>query len=141
MAITKLRNEISSLHSKINSRKPKERESVVAMSAMSFFDMDNLGLEEQVGEQTPPPPQNSQRARVGSRARAYSKYRNRDNRKNSSSGNRFSFSRSSSGLGGSLGSSLVLDQDNVDRILLMREESREQRTNALEGLLSEGKKE
>ena len=146
MTITKLRNEISSLHSKINSRKPKERESVVAMSAMSFFDMDNLGLEEQVGEQTPPPPQNSQRARVGSRARAYSRAsRNRDNRKYSSSGNsnRFSFSRSSSGLGGSLGSSLVLDQDNVDRILLMREESREQRTNALEGLLSvsEGKKE
>jgi myosin heavy subunit len=118
--IASLRNEVASLHKQI-SKMNEHRESLmtenndaIALDAMSFFDMDHLGLHDvdDKSESNPPPPKTPQSApQSGTHGR----------RRGSSV---ISFC------------SQTVDQDNIGRLLSLRESSRRERNTALQGLLS-----
>ena len=129
--ITLLRQEVSSLHKELSALTRKlesdKKGSAIAMDAISFFDMDALGLDKVPPPPPPAPsippssPKKGSRPRVGSRARAFRMSR--------------TSLRTSSGMS-SFGSQ-SMDQDNVERLLTLRAESRSVRTNELHALLKE----
>ena len=135
--IATLRDEIASLHKKVSSleehagdSRARGRDSnAIAMSAMSFFDMDNttgLHLTSDAGSrgQQPPPPPSSSPTRRRRGARHPSTKRKSIMKRNSSMG--------------SFGSQ-TFDQDNIERLISLRDASRIERSAALKGLLDSHK--